>query len=301
MIKTPFYLAIALLIFAVSCNNSEQREFEKKYMEEISKDEDDVELFNTLERFEAYLLENDYLTKVSKEEYRQLLNQVAKDEVVLEMDSLFFREVNGDVIGNPNNMGFLLNSITVAYDRWYGEEDPSNTAYSMSRVLIKIRENGRLNNEELNQALFEAVPDKDFKKMLYRAPIIAMIYKLFDFNYSRYHHWKTLEGIQFVENTAVIDREASDMAVIDSLAGKLNPSNPTIYAFLVIAFDDSGKNADVALSKKRTEAVINYLLEEKNANDRQVKPFSLQEGDIKYLNTLHEKRNASVLYYERYF
>lgn len=301
MLKSPFLITITLLFFALSCTNSEQKEFEKKYMAEIAKDEDDVELFNTLERFEAYLLENDYLAKANKEEYKQLLDQVVKDEVVLEMDSLFFKQVNGDVIGNPNNMGFLLNSITVAYDRWYGEEDPSNTAYSMSRVLIKIRENGRLNNEELNQALFDAVPDKDFKKMLYRAPIIAIIYKLFDFNYSRYHHWKTLEGIQFKSNTAEIDLEKTDMTSLDSLANMLNPSNPTIYAFLVIAFDEAGENANIQLSKKRTQAFINYLIEKKDANERQVNAFTVRENDTKYLNTLYEKREARVLYYERYF
>jgi len=301
MIRTPLLFASALLFVAVSCNNSEQREFEKKYMEEISKDEDHVELFNTLERFEAYLLENDYLAKANKEEYKQLLDQVVKDEVVLEMDSLFFKQVNGDLIGSPNNMGFLLNSIPVAYEKWYGAKDPSNTAYNMSLALKKIRQNGSLNNPELNQALFNAVPEKDFEKRVYRAPFIAIIYKLLDFNYSRYHHWKTLNSIQFKPNTTEIDLEKTDMTALDSLAMRLNPSNPTIYAFLVIAFHEDGDRANIQLSKERTEALINYLVKEKNANERQVKAFTVRENDTKYLNTLYKKRKASVLYYERYF
>ncbi len=301
MKNTAFLLVISFMVFAFACNNKEQKEFEKKYMEEISKDEDHVELFNTLERFEAYLLENDYLAKANKEEYKQLLDQVVKDEVVLEMDSLFFKQVNGDLIGSPNNMGFLLNSIPVAYEKWYGAKDPSNTAYNMSLALKKIRQNGSLNNPELNQALFNAVPEKDFEKRVYRAPFIAIIYKLLDFNYSRYHHWKTLNSIQFKPNTTEIDLEKTDMTALDSLAMRLNPSNPTIYAFLVIAFHEDGDRANIQLSKERTEALINYLVKEKNANERQVKAFTVRENDTKYLNTLYKKRKASVLYYERYF
>jgi len=290
---------ILIIFFFSSCTISEKR-FESKYWKEVYKDSSSLEFFNAIEEFDKYLLDNHFIEKSDKNSYKKLMYAAIKDEVILKIDSNFYKKVDGYSISRPSNFGFGISSIYCAYNEWTEKPDTNNLTYKYSQILKKIHKSGDIGNIILNEQLFDVLEESDFGKPIFKAPIITIIYAILDYNYSSYHYLKPENELYFVENDTLIDFEKSELRFLDSLCKTIVPENRTIYSFLALGIDNVSDSVDYALTVKRTNYIKTYLINEKGLHPKQIKTANLHKSKLDNYNKIFEKRKVQLLYSERY-
>ena len=304
MIRLRFIFGIILsFIFFSNCS---ENKFESFYLTEISNDTSLVEFLNMVENFEDYLLRNKFVEKIDKENYLELTEKAFKDEIVLQADSNFYNEVDAWLF--MENFSFAQSCFIYAFEKWDGEADTLSSAYKISKIQKEIIENGF--DSEICLKLIESVKNSDFDKTIYRVPIIYLIFEKLERNYSNYHEWKTIDNIYFQPNLEKFDFEKSNFDNLDAICSIINPDNYTQYQFIALGMDNANDSINYDLTVKRTNYIINYLVEKKGLHPRQVVvyripkkgPWNAYKLHYRELyQNLYRKRKAQILFKERHF
>jgi hypothetical protein len=299
MIRHRFILGIILsFIFFSNCS---ENKFESYYLTEISKDTSLVEYLKMVEDFEDYLLKNNFVLKIDKENYKILMEKAFEDEIVLQLDSNFYKEVDAWLF--ETKFPFGQASFINAFDSWNGKIDANSTAYKISQFQKERMINGAPIDSLMNSKLFESIKESDFEKTIYRAPFTYIIYVILERNYSNYHKWKTVDNIYFQENAANIDFEKSNLEFLDSLCANITPENYTSFHFIALGIDNENDSVDYNLTVERTNYIVNYLVEKKGLHPRQAVavriPKNSQVFRFDIYRNLFKKRKTQMLFFER--
>jgi hypothetical protein len=128
--------------------------------------------------FENLLLQENYLTEISKSGYSSLLRSVERNEVKYELIEKFKTELEFDpYLLFPTNSflscyGYLFEQLNIL-----NKEDKTNWQYKFGLAYNKFEAFGNLdtNSQYLLDAL-NKIPDKEFEKIIYRKLFLDLIF-----------------------------------------------------------------------------------------------------------------------------
>ena len=294
--KRLLYILI-LILSIVSLWNCSSNDFEKFYLTEVSKDTTSIEFLKAAENLENYLIENNFIKKNDRKNYSHLMNQAIKDEVVLMTDERFYNKTNAWAL--LENFSFGQRSFIGAMDMWKGKIDTTSAAYKLSQFQIEMNIKGDLADSTLNSNAIESISDSDFKKIIYRAPFIYIIFQILQENYSRFHKWIILDNIYFQNNEIGIDFKKSNLDQLDSICNKIKSNSNTRFYFLALGMESNNDSINYELSVERTKYIEKYLIEEKGLLSSQIIPSDMLRHKIRFKDCkeLYNKKNAQLYYY----
>ncbi|MBI9033426.1 MAG: hypothetical protein JEZ03_03035 [Bacteroidales bacterium] len=297
-IANPIFVMISILLVGCDQNKVNQIAFERSLIHAIEQDSVRSNYVDHLQTFENYLLEKKLLIDNNSESYLALIDKVEKDEVWILIDSVCLKYRIYDALQNPMNMAWSFQFIMYKLKDFDEELDENNSIVRLAGVQQELFHNPILSDKNLNERLINSVSEEDFKKFIYRIPALSMIYQILDHNYYKYHTLNAVHGIRFWENSVEMDRGNSDLDVLDSLCKSIEIENRNMYYFWTLVDEKIDGRRSIDLSKKRSKAFVDYIVETYKLSPRQVRTMKIHQTDSIWMHELIEKGNPLLLYKE---
>ena len=143
-----------------------------------------VNLFNSYQKIEEKLIKEDFLKDNTKSSYYKLFNEFEKsfegDIESTQKYIILYKLINNDIENY-----YLINSISsfltpFECNRFMIEKNSLNTSEYYSdyySVLMRFVNSDSISDWALNNELLNSTPDREFSNIIYRTPIISLIYE----------------------------------------------------------------------------------------------------------------------------
>jgi len=187
MNKIAIILMIFSSLFAISCKsqgNIVEIKLQKCINTRINngnyktnKSTTSIHFYKVISNIESYFIEKNILNDVSKEGYLKAINKIFNNE------NKFYKEIYNDIVKimNKENYNGLYFSSAVLQDCpsyiINSEKEIPKSLINQYTAMEKLYASGPYEQDYVNE-LVTKVSDKDFIKIVYRAPIIITLYDL---------------------------------------------------------------------------------------------------------------------------
>lgn len=138
-------------------------------------DNNPVQAMPIYENFEKVLIEKGLLRSVSQESYVLLVANLINGDITIPLSDITTTYQSFRMLAMPSN----LSASMLCYEEVYDNPVDSETSIGKMRpFVLNITENFNIGDKANNVNLVRSINISDFNKMLYKAPLLSLIYYL---------------------------------------------------------------------------------------------------------------------------
>ena len=185
--RTIRILPVILLLICSSCKTDYEKAesvLVEKYSQPVTYSDLEIQPLNAIQAFENELLRRQLIDSVSKESYLRLMHLVILDSIRINTREIADQNEEIQILGTPMMTASLLKAFQDVKDK-YNLTDKNHSIVRIADVTHEIEITGDFGDLKLNNELIHQINDEDFKKPIYRAPFLEIIYDIAQRNNGR--------------------------------------------------------------------------------------------------------------------